>query len=122
MAAGIAVTPHRYVAPEYLSRSWPREWRPRAACRDEDLDLMFPEDARGDRRRARANRDASRRICGGCPVTVPCLASALLAGDTTYGMRAGLTPKERRTLPDPAGDPTAAYAIAQDCLYPVGAA
>ena len=39
-------------------------------------------------------RDA-RKICAECPVKGECLADALMTGDVEYGMRGGLTPRER---------------------------
>jgi WhiB family redox-sensing transcriptional regulator len=58
----------------------PGWWR-RAACAGCDLDEFFPD--RGGQRAARP----VLRVCAGCPVRRPCLATALLGGE--HGIWAG---------------------------------
>ncbi len=37
-----------------------------------------------------------RLVCRNCPVLVDCLVSAKLENDNEYGLRAGMTPRERQ--------------------------
>ena len=68
------------------------EWRDRAACRDADPELFFPD---GDTRSARAQVKMAKLICRGCPVSIACLSWAL-ATDQEHGIWGGLTEDERR--------------------------
>jgi WhiB family redox-sensing transcriptional regulator len=65
------------------------DWRSRALCRQVDPKLFFPA-------RNGSSREAVR-VCRGCPVQVECLIEALVTGDR-YGIRAGLSGRQRRTL------------------------
>jgi hypothetical protein len=71
----------------------PVDWRRRAACArpgvDPDLFFPFPGE-HGKAARA-------KRICGRCPVRAACLADAMATRDE-FGVRGGLTPKERQRL------------------------
>lgn len=74
-------------------------WQARAACRRLDAvdayTLFFPPDA------GRAVYREARKLCGDCPVRGECLDAALREEDSTryrYGMRGGLTPRERSQL------------------------
>lgn len=71
-----------------------RDWRDRAACRDEDPELFFPTGTTGP---ALQQIDAAKAICARCPVLSECLAFALETGQD-YGIWGGLTPEERRAL------------------------
>ncbi len=81
------------------------EWQERAACRDVDLEVFFPnlEPGRkiGDQVSAKVAR--AKAFCGDCPVSSQCLGMALAAeGDSSesrrYGIFGGLTPAERAAL------------------------
>lgn len=74
------------------------EWRTRAACHTDsiDPDVMFPNSNPAD-------IEDAREICAPCPVRAECLADAMATeGGATardrYGIRAGMTGKERRAL------------------------
>jgi WhiB family redox-sensing transcriptional regulator len=65
------------------------DWQLRALCRQVDPKLFFPP-------RNGSSPDAVR-VCRGCPVQVECLTEAL-ATDDRYGIRAGLSGRQRRAL------------------------
>lgn len=69
-----------------------RTGRLRAACRDADLELFFPEGTSG-----RALEEAARAklVCSGCPVRARCLDWALAHG-ASFGIWGGRTEQERR--------------------------
>lgn len=71
-----------------------QDWRRRAACRDVDTDLFFPNGETGD---ALDQAEAAKAICAGCPVREECLEFAL-ATNQQYGIFGGLTDTERRSL------------------------
>ena|SRR5215469_8606610 len=71
------------------------DWRRKAACRDADPELFFPD---GDIFSARAQVKTAKLICRGCPVSVTCLNWALASGQEA-GIWGGLTEGERRRLP-----------------------
>jgi WhiB family redox-sensing transcriptional regulator len=77
-------------------------WRDRAACRDADVELFFPEKG-GSTRPAKA-------ICATCPVQAPCLQWALEAGER-WGVYGGKSERERRRL-RPARAPVARRRVA----------
>lgn len=70
------------------------EWRLSAACRDEPLELFFPE--RGDG----ARMAAARALCGRCSVRETCLDLAMRTqtGGAEVGVFGGLSARERRLL------------------------
>jgi WhiB family transcriptional regulator, redox-sensing transcriptional regulator len=70
------------------------DWRDRAACRDTDPELFFPD---GDNRSARTKVKAAKLVCRGCPVNTACLSWALTS-DQQAGIWGGLTEEERRRL------------------------
>ena len=70
------------------------DWRDRAACRDADPELFFPD---GDSRSARAHVKTAKLICRGCPVSATCLSWALASGQEA-GIWGGLTEDERHRL------------------------
>lgn len=71
-----------------------RDWRDRAACRDEDPELFFPIGTTGP---AERQSELAKRVCRRCPVVDPCLQFALRTGQN-YGVWGGTTPEERRAL------------------------
>lgn len=69
----------------------------RAACRDEDPELMFPTP--GDP----IGIEDARDICRRCPIVADCLRSVMreegtAARQNRHGIRAGRTPGQRRAL------------------------
>jgi WhiB family redox-sensing transcriptional regulator len=74
-------------------------WWTQAACRGVDVDLFFKPDKHEafDKAERRRREGAAKALCRSCPVTASCLAEAIRVGDR-YGIRAGLTPEERRGL------------------------
>lgn len=66
-------------------------WWERAACRDLARDVFFPGENETHQ------YVEARRICAGCPVRDECLDDALATGER-FGMRGGLTPREREQL------------------------
>lgn len=65
-------------------------WQDRAACVGAPDEVFFPTATTPHM------WDEARAYCAACPVTVDCLADALL--HTEWGMRGGLTPDEQRNL------------------------
>jgi WhiB family redox-sensing transcriptional regulator len=70
------------------------DWRVRAACRDADPDLFFPEGTAGP---VLQTVDRAKRVCETCPVQVRCLDWAL-DHHAAFGIWGGLTEGERRDL------------------------
>ncbi|MEV7187753.1 WhiB family transcriptional regulator [Kitasatospora sp. NPDC093102] len=70
------------------------EWLPSASCRVVDPELFFPS---GRETASRADEEAAKRICRGCPVREPCLAVAI-RGQEQIGVWGGMTTAERRRL------------------------
>jgi WhiB family transcriptional regulator, redox-sensing transcriptional regulator len=64
-------------------------WRAEAACRGTSTALFYP--SLGDLTAARH----AKAVCATCPVRVECLEEALRDGEL-FGIRGGLTPRERR--------------------------
>lgn len=63
-------------------------WALAAACRRHDPELWFSDNAE--------DQAAAIAICTGCPARWDCLNDAIRTDDTTaYGIRAGLTGKQR---------------------------
>jgi WhiB family redox-sensing transcriptional regulator len=69
---------------DLLTEQWP--WRERAACRDADLEVFFPENSGSAR---------ARKICAGCPVRAQCLDHAVTY-DEPFGIWGGLNRLERK--------------------------
>ncbi|MGW4222947.1 WhiB family transcriptional regulator [Streptomyces bauhiniae] len=65
-------------------------WRDQAKCIG-SRDAMFPDSDKKD-------IEAARQICARCPVSRECLRDAINTGDNQWGIRAGLTPEERRLV------------------------
>jgi WhiB family redox-sensing transcriptional regulator len=71
-------------------------WHTRAACRDHDVALFFPEpDVSAADQVARA-----KRVCASCPVRAECLADAMAweQPSARHGVRGGLSVAERDQL------------------------
>ncbi len=68
----------------------PMSWSVSALCAQVGRDLWFPE--------GKGKAPEAKRICRRCPVREPCLEEALRLGDE-YGVRGGLSARERRMLP-----------------------
>jgi WhiB family redox-sensing transcriptional regulator len=70
------------------------DWRSRAACRNIDPELFFPEGSTGPALQA---TELAKRICGTCPVQTWCLRWAL-DHRAAFGVWGGHTEDERRSL------------------------
>lgn len=68
-----------------------RPWAEDALCAQVDSEIFFPE-------KGGSTREA-KLVCGRCPVKAECLADAL-ATDERFGVRGGLSERERRQLRD----------------------
>lgn len=66
-----------------------RRWTDQALCAQVDPEIFFPP--RGDM------AFPAKRVCARCPVKAECLAEAL-ATDDRYGVRGGLSERQRRGL------------------------
>jgi WhiB family transcriptional regulator, redox-sensing transcriptional regulator len=64
-------------------------WRELAACRDTDLEVLFP--GRGE------SAGPARQVCAARPVRQPCLDYAI-TNRIVHGIWGGLTERERRAL------------------------
>lgn len=65
------------------------DWKERAACRDLDTSLFFPE--------SESDADEAKLVCATCPVREACLEFALVTRQHD-GIWGGLTETERRRL------------------------
>lgn len=83
-------------------------WRHAAACAGTDPDIFYPvPETPPGRRPAQPKPDyyeQARAICAKCPVRDQCLTEAMAEESgqgsfSRWGMRGGLTPRERYTLP-----------------------
>lgn len=78
-------------------------WRTKALCAQVDPEIFFPN-------KGESNKDA-KKVCAGCEVTRECLEDAL-ANDERFGIRGGLSERERKHLktgrPRSAQNPTPA--------------
>jgi WhiB family redox-sensing transcriptional regulator len=72
----------------------PTRWPLRAACGGADPEVFYPRNGGRDAR----DWEQARAICADCPVRAECLADAIACRDDQFGMRAGLTPAQRRPL------------------------
>ncbi len=64
-------------------------WSERALCAEVDPDLFYP--GKGER------IAPAKRVCMACEVRTECLEDALATGER-YGVRGGLSERERRKL------------------------
>jgi WhiB family redox-sensing transcriptional regulator len=67
----------------------PRWWQD-PPCSQTDPDAFITEDG--------VYPETVRNICRACPVRVQCLDDAMITDDVDYGIRAALTPHQRRTI------------------------
>lgn len=67
----------------------PKEWRSRAACRDVDTAVFFPE--------TESEVAAAKAVCASCPVREACLDFALVTRQDD-GVWGGLDENERRRV------------------------
>lgn len=72
-----------------LDRPVDPKWEERALCGQTDPEAFFPE-------KGGSTREA-KRICSRCEVRADCLTAALL-DDERFGIRGGLSERERRKL------------------------
>lgn len=88
------------------------DWRMRAACRNADPELFFPEGTAGPAEQA---TDRAKQICAACMVRARCLDWALSRG-VVFGIWGGRTEHERRDarVRDILLQPAAARAPARD--------
>ena len=70
------------------------DWRVRAACRDSDPDLFFPEGTTGP---ALEQIAEAKRVCEECDVQVQCLEFALETNEDS-GVWGGTSEEERRKI------------------------
>ena len=70
------------------------DWRFGAACGQAEVEIFFPPEA-ADARERRQREAVAKKICAECPVRVPCLLYALVAGERE-GIWGGATAAERR--------------------------
>ena len=68
-------------------------WRERAACKGQPVDLFFPQKGGGG---VKAVRKA-KVFCDVCPVAAPCLEYGVLISDR-QGIYGGTTPLQRRAM------------------------
>ncbi|MGH9086644.1 MAG: WhiB family transcriptional regulator, partial [Acidimicrobiales bacterium] len=68
----------------------PKPWEERALCAQTDPELFFP-DKGGSTREAKA-------VCAVCPVAVECLDDALADPRDRFGIRGGLSQRQRRKI------------------------
>jgi WhiB family redox-sensing transcriptional regulator len=85
-------TPERVVK-RWLHPSVDESWKRRAACRDKDPALWFPDDYTS----RHYDAQMAKAICWSCPVRIDCLIYAL-AVDARYGTYGGMTASERNQL------------------------
>ena len=67
----------------------PKEWRSRAACRDVDTAVFFPE--------TEPEIAAAKAVCAACPVREACLDFALITRQDD-GVWGGMDENERRRV------------------------
>ena len=72
-------------------------WEQRAACQPYPLPVFHPDEISGRPRNGPDPYAQARTVCAICTVAAPCLAAALTE-PLQAGMRAGLTPKERKDM------------------------
>lgn len=70
------------------------DWRSQASCRMTDPELFFPNGTSGP---TLLQIEQAKRVCGGCPVSLDCLAWAIDTGQDA-GIWGGLTEDERRAV------------------------
>lgn len=63
-------------------------WKAEAICAQIDWEIFYPENGQ--------SREPALKACKGCPVISQCLNEAMRNHDWWYGVRAGMTPEQRR--------------------------
>jgi WhiB family redox-sensing transcriptional regulator len=86
--------PRTRIADAIFTASGDHKWMGRAACRGEDPELFFADDARSVNERERVGE--ARAVCGPCPVRRECLRYALAT--KAHGIWAGTTRDQRDTI------------------------
>jgi WhiB family redox-sensing transcriptional regulator len=66
-------------------------WRRLSACAGIDTDIFYPEPSTPE------NKADAKAVCARCDVRLECLLDAFATSER-FGIRGGLTPRERRTL------------------------
>lgn len=66
-------------------------WRAAAACAGIDTEIFYPEPSNTE------TKAPAKAVCARCLVRVECLVEAL-ATKESFGIRGGLTARERRTM------------------------
>ncbi len=66
-------------------------WRAAAACAGLDTEIFYPEPSTYE------NKAPAKAVCARCLVRVECLVEALTTKES-FGIRGGLTARERRTM------------------------
>lgn len=69
-------------------------WRDLAACLGMEVEIFFAE--RGAD--AKTKNETAKEVCRSCRVRFDCLHAAMLEPQPWFGVRGGLTAKERRRL------------------------
>ncbi len=72
------------------------DWKDSAACRGMDVSIFFPVRRRG--MSTSSGADIARQICQGCAVQQECLDDVMENGPADCGIRAGLLPKQIRSM------------------------
>lgn len=63
-------------------------WKHEAICVQTDYEIFYPE--------VGGRRQPALKVCNGCPVLEQCFNEAIKQRDWWYGIRAGMTPEQRR--------------------------
>lgn len=79
--------------PFYVAKTDSR-WRRQARCLDMDVNLFFAD--RGNE--AKIQNAEAKAVCQECTVRFECLEDALNEPQPWFGVRGGLTAKERRRI------------------------
>lgn len=78
---------HRYAPKPETDHT---SWRDEALCAQVDADLFFPEKG--------GSSKEPKKVCRACPVRAECLEDSLADGGERFGIRGGLSERERRKL------------------------
>lgn len=72
----------------------PTDWERRAACSTRPTDLFFTNE---DNQYDEGQEAEAKAVCGSCIARKDCLVASLASAEK-FGIRGGMTPKERRRL------------------------
>lgn len=78
-----------------MSAAKPDAWQGRAACREMQQDLFFPDAKEDGKEEAKRKEKAALLVCKYCPVKEQCLELAV-STNTKYGIFGGQTEQERK--------------------------